>query len=148
MPPEAVFNMAVPPSFLISFSRSCFVYLPGTTWKVNIFVNWLLLSGLRSVSTVPAGNPLNAALVGANTVKGPLPCHVSTRPAAFTAATRVVWSLEFSAFSTIFFWGRLAAPTTLTVAAQAEPVVRRDRKRVVEGKGWSVRVELGGRQNT
>ena len=44
----------------------------------------------RSASTVPAGSLANAASVGANTVNGPLPESVSTRPAAFTAATRVL----------------------------------------------------------
>ncbi len=49
-----------------------------------------LFSGFTSVSTVPAGSFLNAASVGAKTVKGPGPDSVSTRPAAFTAATSVV----------------------------------------------------------
>ena len=42
------------------------------------------------VSTVPGGSLANASLVGANTVKGPAPSRVSTRPAAFTAVTSVV----------------------------------------------------------
>ena len=74
-----------------------------------------LLSGFTRVSTVPAGSLPNAALVGANTVNGPLLCRVSTRPAAFTAATSVVWSLELTAFSTMFFEGNIAAPPTITV---------------------------------
>ena len=53
---------------------------------------------LSRLSTVPVGSFANGALVGANTVKGPGPCSVSTRPAAFTAATSVVWSFEFTAF--------------------------------------------------
>ena len=57
----------------------------------------------------------NAELVGANTVKGPLPSSVSTRPAAFTAATSVVWSLEFTAFWMMFLEGNIAAPPTITV---------------------------------
>ena len=48
-----------------------------------------LFSGFSSVSTVPAGSFENAALVGANTVKGPALISVSTSPAAFTAATSV-----------------------------------------------------------
>ncbi|MNR63499.1 hypothetical protein D3C85_1858320 [compost metagenome] len=49
-----------------------------------------LFSGFTRLSTVPAGNLANAALVGAKTVNGPLLCNVSTRPAALTAATSVV----------------------------------------------------------
>ena len=49
-----------------------------------------LFSGFNSDSTVPAGSLANAASVGANTVNGPAPFSVSTSPAAFTAATRVV----------------------------------------------------------
>ena len=40
--------------------------------------------------TVPSGSILNASSVGAKTVKGPALSSVSTSPAAFTAATRVV----------------------------------------------------------
>ena len=43
---------------------------------------------------MPSGSAAKAALVGANTVKGPSPFSVSTSPAAFTAATSVVWSAE------------------------------------------------------
>ncbi len=45
-----------------------------------------LFSGLKSVSTVPAGSFAKASLVGAKTVKGPGPCRVSTRSAALTAS--------------------------------------------------------------
>ena len=74
-----------------------------------------LFSGFTSVSTVPAGSLPKAALVGANTVNGPLPSRVSTRPAAFTAATSVVWSFELTAFWMMFFEGNIAAPPTITV---------------------------------
>src|SRR4030088_1821941 len=72
-----------------------------------------LFSGLSNVSTVPAGNCANASLVGAKTVNGPLLWSVSTRPAALTAATRVVWSAEFIALPTIVFVGYIAAPPTM-----------------------------------
>ena len=42
------------------------------------------------VAAVKAGSLAKAALVGAKTVNGPGPDSVSTRPAALTAATRVV----------------------------------------------------------
>src|SRR5262249_41975835 len=75
------------------------------------------MSGLSSASTVPGGSFAKAALVGANTVNGPGPCKVSTRPAAFTAATSVVWSLELTAFWMMFFDGYIGAPPTVTVCS-------------------------------
>src|SRR5690606_8944109 len=64
----------------------------------------------------------NAALVGAKTVKGPSPCSVSTRSAALTAATSVVWSAEFIAFSTMFLSAYMAAPPTIGLScAKARP---------------------------
>src|SRR5262249_20626294 len=63
------------------------------------------------------GSFANAALVGANTVNGPGLDSVSTRPAAFTAATSVVWSLEFTAFWMMFFEGYMGAPPTVTVCS-------------------------------
>jgi hypothetical protein len=44
-----------------------------------------------------------------------LPDSVSTRPAAFTAATSVVCSFELTAFSMMFFEGYIGAPPTVTV---------------------------------
>src|SRR6201991_4347447 len=76
-----------------------------------------LFSGLTRVSTVPAGSLANASLVGANTVNGPGPDSVSTRPAAFTAATSVVWSWDCEAFSMMFLDGYIAAPPTVTVCS-------------------------------
>ena len=64
-----------------------------------------LFSGFTSVSTVPAGSLAKASLVGAKTVKGPGELSVSTRPAALTAATRVVWIGELTAFSTMVLVG-------------------------------------------
>ncbi|MDQ0022813.1 hypothetical protein J2X90_000591 [Variovorax paradoxus] len=60
-----------------------------------------------------------AAFVGANTVNGPGLLSVPTRPAAFTAATSVVWSFEFTALSTMSFVGSIAAPPTMGLAAVA-----------------------------
>jgi hypothetical protein len=76
-----------------------------------------LVSAFSRVSTVPLGSMAKAALVGANTVNGPSPCRVGTRPAAFTAATRVVWSFEATALSTMVFDGYIAAPPTITVVS-------------------------------
>ena len=78
-----------------------------------MLVSVALFSGLTSVSTVPAGSCAKAALVGAKTVNGPLPDSVSTRPAALTAATSVVWSFELTALATIVLVGYIAAPPTV-----------------------------------
>ena len=51
-------------------------------------------SSSGSVTTTSATD----LLVGANTVNGPGDSKVSTSAAAFTAATRVVWSFELTAF--------------------------------------------------
>src|SRR5262249_48587128 len=75
------------------------------------------ICGLSRLSTAPAGSFANASLVGAKTVKGPGPCSVSTRSAAFTAATSVVWSFEFIAFWMMFFEGYIGAPPTVTVCS-------------------------------
>jgi hypothetical protein len=50
-------------------------------------------------------------------VNGPLPFKVSTKPAALTAATKVVCAFEFMAFSTTFFLANMASPPTITVLA-------------------------------
>src|SRR5258705_646887 len=65
------------------------------------------------MSTVPAGSLSKAALVGANTVNGPVPFRVSTNPAAFTAATSVVWSAELTALSTMSRERSIAATPTI-----------------------------------
>src|ERR1700749_4166363 len=83
-------------------------------------VSLSLFSGLSSVSTVPAGSLLNASFVGANTVKGPGDSSVGTSPAAFTAATSVVWSFELTAFCTMVFDGYIAAPPTILVISSAK----------------------------
>ena len=44
---------------------------------------------------------------------------MSTRPAAFTAATSVVWSFELTAFWMMFLDGYIAAPPTITVFSSA-----------------------------
>ena len=63
---------------------------------------------------MPAGSLSKAALVGANTVKGPALFRVSTRPAAFTAATSVVWSELPMALSTMSLSAVMATPSTIT----------------------------------
>src|SRR5277367_6448112 len=66
-----------------------------------------------SISTVPAGSFAKASSVGAKTVKGPGLLRVSTRPAALTAATRVLWIGELAAFSTMVLVGYIVAPPTV-----------------------------------
>ena len=59
------------------------------------------------------GSLAKASLVGAKTVKGPGLLSVSTRPPAFTAATRVVWMGELAAFCTMVLVGYISAPPTV-----------------------------------
>src|SRR6478736_7263670 len=118
--PPTVFTGCMPASSLIIFLIADDIAFADTTWQVRILVSCALFSGFSSVSTVPAGSFLKAALVGANTVKGPSPDSVSTRPAAFTAATSVVWSFELTAFWMMFFDGYIAAPPTITVFSAAK----------------------------
>src|SRR4249920_2440789 len=61
---------------------------PATTWYRRTFLR--AAGSLRRPSRVPAGSAANAASVGANTVKGPVPWSVSTRPAALTAVSKVL----------------------------------------------------------
>src|SRR5262245_33820815 len=61
------------------------------------------------------------ALVGANTVNGPLPLSVSTRPAALTAVTRVVLSAELTALSMMSLLGYMAAPPTMGLSFAINP---------------------------
>src|ERR1700729_766562 len=72
-----------------------------------------LFCGMTRVSTVPAGSFAKASSVGAKTVKGPGLLSVSTRPPALTAATRVLWIGELTAFSTMVLVGYMSAPPTV-----------------------------------
>ncbi len=110
-------NVKVSPWSVVSTNpsdKSAEVYAPGTTWYVSTFVKSPLFSGSRRVSTVPSGNASKAEFVGANTVNGPSHLSASTRSAAVTAATSVVWSAEFTALSTISFDGTIIAPPIIT----------------------------------
>src|SRR3569623_350415 len=75
------------------------------------------------MSTVPAGSLANASLVGANTVHGPGPDSVSTKPAALTAATSGGGSFELTAFWTMFLVEYIAAPPTIGFFTAAMPAV-------------------------
>lgn len=60
-------------------------------------------------------------------MNGPVDLSVSTRPAAFTAATSVVWSLELTALSTMSLVGYIGAPPTMGFSifcaeAEAAPI--------------------------
>ncbi len=80
---------------------------------------------------MPAGSAANASLVGANTVNGPALLSVSTRPAALTAATSVVWSLELTALSTMSLLANIAAPPTMTCAEAVRVTAARAEARVM-----------------
>jgi len=77
------------------------ITVPGTTWYFRMAASFCWFSGFSSESSVPAGSLANASLVGAKTVKGPVPDRVSASPAAFTALTSVVKSGLAAAMSTM-----------------------------------------------
>ncbi len=71
-----------------------------------------------------SSNEANAALVGANTVNGPAPLSVSTRPAATTASTRMLKSLMPWAICTTFLvCGRITLSITCTTPLRANRLV-------------------------
>ena len=59
-----------------------------------------MFSGFNRSVSVAESIFANASSVGANTVNGPLPFNVSTRPAASTAVTKVLNFPPFTAVST------------------------------------------------
>jgi len=63
----------------------------------------------------PGGQFVEGLVNRREPLNGPGLTSGSTRPAAFTAATSVVWSFELTAFSTMFFEGNMGAPPTSTV---------------------------------
>mmetsp|Transcript_11879 Transcript_11879/g.26004 ORF Transcript_11879/g.26004 Transcript_11879/m.26004 type:complete len:250 (+) Transcript_11879:191-940(+) len=77
--------------------------LAATTWYLSMAISLSLFSGRSKVSKVPAGRAAKASLVGANTVKGPLPSpeSTSTKSAAVTASTRVLNTSSPAAISTM-----------------------------------------------
>ncbi len=86
---------------LVKPETSAAMTLPDSTCRVRILVSLSLFSGLTRSSTVPAGSLAKASSLGAKTVNGPGPFSVSTRPAAVTAATRVLNEPAATAVSTI-----------------------------------------------
>ena len=71
---------------------------PPTTWYVRMALS--NSASARTASMVPAGSASNAASVGAKTVNGPSPLNAPARPAARTAASKVVWSGLLTMMST------------------------------------------------
>ena len=70
-----------------------------TTWCFKILVNCGI--SFNNAATVPAGNKLNAASVGANNVRVPAPDKTPFNEQASIAAFNVVWSVEFETISYI-----------------------------------------------
>merc|ERR1719225_2482927 len=125
--PPAVFTLVSP-----SGTSPAIRAAPGTTWRRRTAVS-ASLSASRP-SKVALGILAKALLVGANTVKGPSPARVSTRPAAFTAAKRVERSGVAMASSAMFLVGAAA----LLPAGAAVAVVRQVKatKEVEESIVW------------
>ena len=83
---------------IIPSDRSVESTEPDTTWWVRIAVNRSMSAS--TASRVPSGNASKAASVGANTVNGPSAERASTKPAAITAVSKVLWSSDPTIIST------------------------------------------------
>merc|ERR1719362_1788875 len=99
-------------TFCVAFRSLLNTAAPDTTWYVRMLTSLSLFLGSDKLSSVALGSLAKAALDGAKTVKGPLPCSAATRPPAFSAVTSVDRSLLPSASSTMFLLG----PETAVVA--------------------------------
>ena len=73
------------------------ITLAPTTWCFKISVNCGI--SFNNAVTVPAGNKLKAASVGANNVNDPGSDKVPSNPHASIATFKVVWSVEFETIS-------------------------------------------------
>ena len=73
------------------------ITLAPTTWCFNISVNCGM--SFNNAVTVPAGNKLKAASVGANNVSEPGSDKTTSNPHASIAVFKVVWSLELDTMS-------------------------------------------------
>merc|ERR1712032_1448832 len=92
---------------------------PDTTWYVRMSTSLSLFWGSNKLSSVALGSLANAALDGAKTVKGPLPCSAATRSPAFSAVTSVDRSLLPRASSTMFLLGPETAAAVVGVGGMS-----------------------------
>merc|ERR1712032_966143 len=81
--PWSVFTLCV------GFRSLLYTAAPATTWYVRMSTSLPLFLGSNKLARVALGSLANAALAGANTVKGPLPCRAVTKLPALSAATSV-----------------------------------------------------------
>merc|ERR1719331_1577172 len=111
---EDVTNTSSPCSvltFCVGLRSLLYTAAPDTTWYVRMSTSLPLFLGSNKLSSIALGSLANAALDGAKTVKGPLPCSAATRSPAFSAVTSVDRSLLPWASSTMFLLG----PETVVV---------------------------------
>ena len=73
------------------------ITLSATTWCFKISVSWGI--SFRRAVTVPTGNKLKAASVGANNVNGPGPDKTPSNEHASIAVFSIVWSVELDTIS-------------------------------------------------
>ena len=76
-------------TFCVAFRSLLYTAAPDTTWYVRMLTSLPLFLGSNKLARVALGSLANAALDGANTVKGPLPCRAVTKSPALSAATSV-----------------------------------------------------------
>merc|ERR1712106_1015461 len=86
-----------------AFRSSARTAAPVITWYSRMASSSLMLAGLSREASVAAGSAAKASLVGAKTVKGPVPESAVTSLPAVSAVTRVDRSGMPAASSTMFF---------------------------------------------
>ena len=99
-PIELIVTVTSVPSNVVTtwlFDNIVDITLAPTTWCFKISVN-VGISANNAV-TVPAGNKLNAASVGANNVNDPGSDKTPSKAQASIATFKVVWSEEFETIS-------------------------------------------------
>ena len=132
------------PSSVLIFSpslKSVLKTFPDATWYSSTSVRAVLL--LSKYFSSAAGSAAKASLVGANTVKGPLPAKVSTRPAACKAVTNVDKSEVFSAIPGMVF-GPMAV---VVVVVSSPPPPPHPCKNVLKPQRATTRVIMAGCDN-
>jgi len=87
---------------LSPFFKAVLSTLPLATWYFRTSTSFALLSGKSKAVSFAESTALNAASVGAKTVKGPVPERVSTKPPFVKAITRVERSVSDSAIFGMF----------------------------------------------
>lgn len=122
-PPPTDFTGMRALSSLMILSTALDIASGATTLHLEMVASFSAFSGLISLSKVTAERSRTPRLSARKPQKVRF-LQGSTRPAAFTAATKVECPLEFAALSKIFFLGKIAAPPTVGFSANTAVPIR------------------------